>query len=290
MKVAYLTAGSVGAGHLVRGIAIGRGLARAGFRGSYRMFGPRLPFAAACRAGDYVAVEIEAERRALSQPQLAQTTDLAVRLRQFGAELLIVDLFWAPVRWILPVLDCEAWLLVRTCPAVWLVGGPGMPFTAEPYERVVGIEPVGYAALDETIDPIVVCNPEECRPRQALRRRVAAAEDAELAVVLHAGERGELEELRHLARGEAALVTLDLYEDEALFPAAEWLAGADRIYAGAGYNAYWEARWLGHEPRTRFLPFRRSIDDQAGRLAAFRDYRPQVNGADTLARWIVGSG
>jgi hypothetical protein len=288
MKVAYLTGGTVGAGHLVRGVAIGRALARAGFRGGYRMFGPRLPFAAAGGRDDYEAVEIEADRAALQHPQLAQTSDLALRLRRFGADLLIVDLFWAPVRWILPALRCEAWLLVRTCPAPWLVGGPGMPFAAEQYQRILGIEPFDHPALDETIDPIVVCNPDERRPPEALRRWAGVPEGEELAVALHAGERGEIEQLRRLAGGRAPLLTLDLFEDQALFPAAEWVAGADRIYSGAGYNACWEARWLGHEARTRFLPFRRSIDDQARRLAIFRDHHPRANGADVLARWIAG--
>jgi hypothetical protein len=293
LRVAYLTAGSVGAGHLVRGIAIGRGLERAGFRGAYRMFGPRLPFAAARARQDYEAVDVQADRAALANPQLAQTTDLAQRLRRFDADLLIVDLFWAAVRWILPALRCEAWLLLRTCPPVWLVGGEGLPFAPGQFQRIVGIEPVDYAAISERIDPIVVCNPDECRPRQELRQRLAVPGASELAVALHAGERGELDQLRQLAGAqlagdEARLVALDLFDDEALFPAAAWLSGADRIYAGAGYNAYWEARWLGYEPRTRFLPFRRTIDDQARRLAAFGGVLPRANGADTLARWIAG--
>jgi hypothetical protein len=288
LKVAYLTAGTVGAGHLVRGMAIGRGLERAGFGGAYRMFGPRLPFAAARGTPDYEPVDVQADRAALAHPQLAQTAGLAVRLREFDPDLLIVDLFWAAVRWILPTLRCEAWLLLRICPSVWLVGGEGMPFAPGQFRRIVGIEPVDYAAITERIDPIVVCNPDERRPRQELRRHLAVPGGGVLAVALHAGERGELDQLRQLAGDEPRLVALDLFDDEALFPAAAWLTGADRIYAGAGYNAYWEARWLGHEPRTRFLPFRRTIDDQARRLAAFGGVRPRANGADILARWIAG--
>ena len=75
-----------------------------------------------------------------------------------------------------------------------------------------------------------------------------------------------------------------------VLPAAEWLGGADRVVCGGGYNAYWEARWLGYAERSTFVPFRRSIDDQASRLAMFRDHFPRENGADELARWILNGG
>ncbi len=71
------------------------------------------------------------------------------------------------------------------------------------------------------------------------------------------------------------------------FPAAEWLGGADRIVAGAGYNAFWEAHWLGYAERTEWIPFRRTIDDQALRVELSRGMTPRENGADTLARWIA---
>ncbi|HXO18893.1 MAG TPA: hypothetical protein VOA87_03090 [Thermoanaerobaculia bacterium] len=287
MKVAYFTAGTVGAGHLVRGIAVGKGLERAGFRGAYRMFGPPLPFPLACRREDYQAVEIFGDR-SLRDRRLAPTSDLARRLTEFAPDLLVVDLFWAPLYWLLPALGCAAWLLVRTCPPVWLVGPPEAPFPAQQFDRIVGIEPVAYPAVAETIDPIVVANPDELRPAGDLRQRFGIPLGGELVVVLHAGERGEAAVLRDAAAAERPL-TLDLFEPGALFPAAVWLSGADRIVSGAGYNAYWEARWLGHAGRTTFVPFRRSIDDQARRLTAFGDYSPRVNGADTLAGWIVGS-
>src|SRR6185295_7862008 len=106
MKIAYFTAGTVGAGHLVRGLAIGRGLRRAGFRGAYRMFGPRLPFAAAGRE-DHVTVDVQTDR-ALRDRHLAQMSGLAQELQAFDPDLLLVDMFWAPLRWVLPALSCEA--------------------------------------------------------------------------------------------------------------------------------------------------------------------------------------
>ncbi len=290
MKVAYFTAGTVGAGHLVRGLAIGRALRRAGFAGEYRMFGPRLPFAAAAGRGDYTVVDALSDRT-LRDRGLAQTSGLAQELQRFAPDLLVVDLFWAPLRWVLPHLDCEAWLLLRICPPQWLIGPPPMPFEASQFARLIGIEPAAVPAIlhgIDRIDPIVVCNPDECRPREALRERFGVPPERALVVALHAGERGESAALAGSAGDD--VVVLDLFTPDAPFPAAEWLPGADRVVSGGGYNAFWEAHWLGYAERTEWIPFRRAIDDQALRVETCNDTVPHENGADTLARWILEGG
>lgn len=283
MKVAYFTAGTVGAGHLVRGLAIERALGRAGFAGTFRMFGPPLPFPAAAGTA-YEPIEIRADRTLLD-PRLAGETGFARRLADYAPDLLLVDLFWMPLRWVLPALPCEAWLLLRTCPPRWLVGPTGARFDARQFRRIVAIEPMDYEVIDEVIDPVVIANPDECRPPEALRDHLGFPPGRPLTVVLHAGAPGEAAQLREEAG--AGAVTLDLFQERALFPAAEWLGGADRIVAGAGFNAYWEARWLGYAGKTTFVPFLRSIDDQERRLT-FGDYRPRQNGADVVAGWIAG--
>lgn len=284
MRVVYFTAGTVGAGHLVRGIAIGRALDRAGFSGDYRMVGPPLPFAAAQR-DDYETVELRSDAT-LRDPHLVMASELTRRLDALRPEVLLVDLFWAPLHWLLPALSCEPWLLLRLCPPRWLVGPPGMPFEPGRFRRVLAIEPFEHPAIGETIEPIVVANPEECRPIGALRERFGVPPGERLVAILHAGQRGEAAELATTAP-PGRQVSLDLFEPGALFPAAEWLGGADHVVAGCGYNAFWEARWLGWAERTTFIPFPRSIDDQARRRATFGGHRPRRNGADALARLIL---
>ncbi len=56
---------------------------------------------------------------------------------------------------------------------------------------------------------------------------------------------------------------------------------------GAGYNTYWESKWLGYFDRCYFTPFPCAIDDQAWRMRECADYWPTANGADTLAEWIL---
>lgn len=109
-------------------------------------------------------------------------------------------------------------------------------------------------------------------------------------MVVHAGLADERPGLVAAAAGSGETAVLSLFEREALFPAAEWLPGADAVVSGAGYNAFWEARWLGYADRATFVPLPRRIDDQARRLAECRRHPMRVNGADRLAGWILQTG
>jgi len=275
VRVAYFTAGTVGAGHVVRGLALQKALGRKGFKGEYRMFGPPTPFA----RGPYTAVPVEG--RELIHPEKARKTELNRALTAYKPELLIVDLFWAPLRHLLPLPACEAWLMLRKVPPVWFVGPKGARFDGSQYKRIVAIEPVEHEALLERVDPVVVCNPDECEPPDALRKALGVPAERHLLVVAHAGEAEEIESMRT----EGAAVC-DLRDESALFPLARWLGGADEIVCGAGYNAFWEARWLGYFSKTRFTAFARRIDDQKWRLRACAQVQMRANGADTLARDI----
>ncbi len=139
----------------------------------------------------------------------------------------------------------------------------------------------------DQLEPIVICNPDECLPPSALRNRVGVAEDDRLAVVAHAGNLGEIEEIKTNEGDQATIVRFDAHSPDAPFPLAEWLTGADAIYAAAGYNAFWESKWLGYYDRTQFTAFGRHIDDQEWRIEQCVNYTMKENGADQLARWIV---
>ncbi|MEX1364041.1 MAG: hypothetical protein AB1Z98_13010 [Nannocystaceae bacterium] len=292
-RVAYFTAGTVGAGHVVRGEAVRRGLRRAGFDGAFRAFVPPSPFALG-PADEREEVIVKGDPR-LADPAHAARSALGQRLQGFAPDLLVVDMFWAPVRHLLAHLRCPAWLLVRACPPVWLQGQGEVRFDAGAWDRIIEIEPLGLPAATHALDPLVVVDPDELEPASALRERVGAPADRPLTVISHAGKPGELQTLRRVAaRGTDAsasplpfTVELDLHRD-GLFPAARWLAGADRIVAGAGYNTFWEAQWLGWVDRSTFVPFERGIDRQRLRMEILGATRPRENGANTLASWIMG--
>jgi hypothetical protein len=297
-RVVYFTAGTTGAGHLARAFAIERALARAGSKASFTTIGPPSTLRLGGRASDH-AVTIDP--LALSVAARAEGSALARLLRDLSPEVLLVDLFWAPLRHLLPLPGCEAWLLVRRAPAKWFVGPPGLPFDRGAFARVVGIEPgLDEAPASETIAPIVALNPDELRPDRALHEALGVARGEDLHVIHQAGEPHEWRSLLQtraerpvhvfapgLAAGDgAAPGGVHLHDGEGFFPLAQWLSGAATITCGAGYNAFWEARWLGHARRTTFVPFRRNIDDQAWRLRACAEHVPRDNGADVLARWL----
>src|SRR5262249_30771145 len=155
MRIAYFTGGNVGAGHLVRGIAIERALRRRGFAGDYRAFGPALPYPAAAETG-YTALTVVEEE--LRDPARARTSEVAAALEASRPDLLVVDMFWAPLRHLLPLPGCESWLLARVCPRGWFVGPPDTRFEPRQFRRVVAIEPFRHPALRESVDPVVVAN------------------------------------------------------------------------------------------------------------------------------------
>jgi len=296
MKLAYFTGGSAGAGHFVRGLAIWRALERAAVAGEMRMFVPTEPFAGLGSALEPLAPVIcPIDPEEVLDPARAPDSKLAGALADYAPDLLLVDLFWAPVLHIKPLLGCEAWLLVRQCPAAWLRGTETTRFDPAQYTRIIGIEPLQHAEVREHIEPIVICNPDEAKTRAQVCERWGVDEGSRIVAISHAGLRGEIDLL--LADQEAdvdasensmVVIQADLHDEAATFPLAVWLPAVDRIFCMAGYNSYWESRWMGYAHKTRLRVAGRDIDDPLGRVKAGNGYEMHNNGADMLARSILG--
>lgn len=272
-KVAYVTAGTVGAGHFVRGAAIARAFARISAKIDYRIFGPKIDFPC---VRSYPYFELALDPQQLMHPENAQKSALANALEEFKPDLLLVDLFWAPLRYILPLPKTEAWLLLRKVPAEWLKGPAKAPFDREQYRRLIAIEPIAVEATTSTttIDPIVIANPDEARTTPQLEIKIA---------VLHAGDRGEIETFPERANAKI----FDLRDPTAPFPLVTALDRAELIISAAGYNSYWESRWFRRDAKTRFIPLKRRIDDQFWRVKTCASYEMRKNGADTLVEMIL---
>lgn len=288
MRIAYFTAGGTGAGHLTRGLAIGNALRRASVRCEYVVLSATTAFAQARAEGvrelSVVQDELEDEAR-------AKESELARALDAFDPDLLLVDMYWAPLHHLLPRGRCEAWLLLRWVPPPWLRSTGRIDFDPRKYARTITIEPMARVDGAEAIEPIVVCNRDEMHAPEVLRARLSVADDARLILVLQAGRRGEAGSLAmDVKRRDARdiIVTSDMYDPGALFPIAPYLAGADRIYGGVGYNLFWETRWLGLSARAELYPFDRTIDDQLRRLTGHHAHAMRENGADALVRIITG--
>jgi hypothetical protein len=220
----------------------------------------------------------------LDEPDRARESALFRSLTDYNPDLLLVDLFWAPLRHIRPALRCEAWLLLRSVPLWWFSGSRRRPFAPAQFARVFAMEPLVDWPNAEPLDPVVIANPEECQATGALRERLGLAPTRRLVVAIQAGRPGEVLRLG----GGPDCILWSCSDPRFPFPAAEWLGGADEIFSGAGYNSYWEAVWLGYAGSVTFVPFPRPIDDQRRRMKLGPRLRMTRNGADVLAACIAG--
>ncbi len=286
-RIAYYSSGSIGAGHAVHGLALRAALERAAVPCRFRVLLAAGAVSAAGASNDVVT--LPDERAALRDPERARRTELARELASFQPDVLLVDLAWIDLRYLLPLPDCEAWLLLRWIPKQFIRGPFNRSFRQEQYARVVATEPIVPVETTDWVEPVVICNPDECRPPGALRRRWSVAPGRSLTLVVQAGLPGEREALiaeERARAGDALVVGAGPDDPDALFPIAPWLPGADRIVGGAGYNLYWEIRWLELDARARLVAFRRRIDDQTPRVRLAAGYRMRENGADQLAAWL----
>jgi hypothetical protein len=176
-----------------------------------------------------------------------------------------------------------------------LRGPPKSRFDPTQYSRVIGIEPLEREEIREHIEPIVICNPDEAKTRTELCERWGVDQSTPIVAISHAGLRGEIDKLRDdfeasdfAAGAETLVIRSDLHDEDAVFPLAVWLPAVDQVHCVAGYNSYWESRWMGYAHKTRLRVIARKIDDPLGRVEVGRSYKMRENGADILARSIVG--
>lgn len=288
MRVAYVTSGDVGAGHIVRGIAIRNALDRTNVTGiNYRRFGPPIQFTALSDAVDYVTV----------------TNDLGVKLTAFKPDLVIVDMFWMPLRTILRKLNCPAWLLIRYLPPLWFRGVDGISWNPQDYAKIIKIEPfdvyIPMTTNVETIDPVVVVQASDLRANTELRTHFSIDAYKTLNVVIHSEAPKTLRLNKNLANkmhlrsnitttDNEVTLRLSLKEQNVLYPVTPWLSGADHITAAAGYNTYWEIKTLGLMDKTSFTARMHDFyGEQSWRSTAMASVTPLTNGADTLAGMIA---
>lgn len=285
MRVAYFTAGTHGAGHVVRGVAVQRALERRGAGVEFRLFSPPSPFA---RLAGAAHTPVTVDPTELRSPPRARASGLARALHDFAPDVVLVDLFWVPLAFV--PLPCPAWLLLRSVPPAWLVGPKEARFDATDYQHVFAIEPAPGLERFEALPPVVVCNRDEARPREALCAVLDADPRAPLHVIARGGLAADAAPLRAVAPTPGAQVReLDLSAPDAPFPLAPYLAGlgpTDTLVAAPGYNTFWEAWTLGFAPRVRWVPLTRTLDDAAWR-ARLTPQPVTQNGADVLAERLT---
>ncbi len=287
MRVVFITAGTHGAGHVVRAAAIKRAL--------LRTMSTRVRFDVAAPASSFLRLVgdaghvISVDPAVLRDPRTAAHSDVARVLAELQPDLVIIDVFWVPLVFV--PLPCPAWLLLRSVPPAWLVGPKEARFDAGRYERVFAIEPAPGLERFEALPPVVVAGAADVvvDPRAALAQRLGVDADDPLNVIVRGGLPSDAALLEDAAQGVHAGTWhhFDLHDDHAPFPVAPLLMGADRVVAAPGYNTFWESRLLGFDARTTWVPIKRTLDDASWRATLPATVRFADNGADALAQLLV---
>lgn len=283
MRLTFFTAGTQGAGHVVRAVALQRALRRAGHDDvELTVVAPPTPF---LRLVGAAARPTVVDASVLRDPARAAASDVARAIAESAPDVVVIDLFWVPLVFV--PLPCPAWLLLRSVPPAWLVGPKEARFDAGRYARVLAIEPAPGLERFEAIDPIVVVDRDERATRSALAARLGVDAREPLQVIARGGldSDGALLDEAATRRG-GRWHHLDLHNHDAPFPAAPLLAAADAVVAAPGYNTFWESRLLGFSSRTTWVPIKRALDDAAWRASLPDDVIPRHNGADTLVELL----
>ncbi|PKL26720.1 MAG: hypothetical protein CVV47_02010 [Spirochaetae bacterium HGW-Spirochaetae-3] len=214
-------------------------------------------------------------------------------IAEAAPDVLIVDLYWFPLEAFIRELPCKKVFIARQVDVSFFnlrFPDRDLRFRPDDYDLIIRTEPgfeLPFPSVE--IDPIIIRNRDEIMSADDARKDLGLGVDERTCLFAFNGVEGE---------GATAWKSFSYLEEEGwrvvrsdnraggLFPAVDWYNAFDMLVCGAGYSAFWEARYFGKE--AFFVPFRRRFEDQARRVATCSDYAPKGNGADELVEMIMG--
>jgi hypothetical protein len=293
VRILYQTNGIAGSGHIVKGLSVANAFKRLGVDHEFLLLSVETPFADLARRQGIAVRTIPAEDETTLGPDRWRDSELYKAIDAFKPDILIVDLFWFALDSFIRELPCRKVILIRQVDPRFFhfrVEDRELAFRPDEYDLVAAIEPgFNLPFPSESLEPLVIRNHAEIMP----------AAEARADLGLEPGERACFFGFNGNAwEGEQVWKSFDYLETEGwkvvrsdnrqggLFPAVDWFNAFDLVVCGAGYNAFWEARYFGKE--AFFAPFTRNFEDQYHRIRVNADYVPKENGADQLARRLLG--
>ena len=292
MRVLYFTSGITASGHIVRGIAVGLGLRRAGIACEYTILHPESPFGELCdRMGmAHRAFVPEGEDTLLGADP--SRSELYRIIMELAPDLLVVDLHWAPLHAFIRELGCRKIFICRQVhPRFFsfdLRTGP-IAFRPDDWDEILSIEPWDEPFPMRRIDPIVLRNPDEILSREAARDALGLPPQGDafmLSLNAHAGNFEDARKTYSYLEDEGWKAVYTSNWHGGLFPAADWFNAVDLVICGGGYNQFWETVFFSKEAIHLTQPC--VFEDQRLRVDKCQGYEFKENGADTLAKIIAG--
>lgn len=229
--------------------------------------------------------------------QLQNEREMRTSFRELSPKLVIVDQTLRGFYEMFGPTKLDIWVLVRATTRAWFVENVLSVLHRFPNAKLIATEPcVTFEEIDANVNPIVLWNKDDLLPRDELRKKFGVP-TGWIGAVIHSGAPGEFDELFDMPEAQEHLADCDwivkLNGHDLSNPArtcgARYLSGATSIVCAAGYNAFWEAHWLGYADRCLFVPLTgvRVIPEQEIRLEKTPSrFFMRENGAYQLAEKI----
>ena len=293
MRILFYTGGVAGSGHIVVGLSIANALRRSGLDHEFQLLSVETPFAGLARQQGVDVRTIPAEDEAALGSDRWRDSELYKAIDGFKPDILIVDLFWFALDSIICELPCRKAILIRQVdPRFFRFRGKDRELAFRPgdYDLVAAVEPgLKLPFPSESLEPLVMRNRDEIMGEAEARAALDLEPEARACFFGFNGnawEGAEVWKSFDYLEAEGWKVIRSDNRQGGLFPAIDWFNAFDLIVCGAGYNAFWEARYFGKE--AFFAPFPRNFEDQYHRIRVGSDYVPKENGADQLVRRLLG--
>ena len=286
MNILYFTSGLTGVGRLIRGISIGNALQRLKFDSQYSIissskFGfltDRIPH-----------IKINVESAIQLSKQNYHNSQLYKVLSDINPDVLIIDLLWFPLYHFIEELSCKKLFLCRqvadsffSIPAAAGV----LSFNPSQYDEILKIEPFVSALEMKQIHPLVIRNRDEIYSRKQALERLRLSDGRKICCITYSGYPGDFERVKKdysYLEEEYAVIYTSTYHN-GIFPIADYFNAIDFLVCGAGYNAFWEAKFFNKQ--AVFVPIQARFESGAKRIEECLDYEFSKNGADQLVKMI----
>ena len=265
---------------------------RAGLPAEYSMLSVETEYARFAEKLGVPLAMVPPEDEDVLSPRRFRDSELFAAIRAADPDVLIVDLHWFALDAFIRELPCRKVILIRRVdPRYFRFRTPNRELAFRPadYDIVVRIEP-GFRLPfpSDSVEPIVLRNRDEILSRRAARTDLGLSEGARACLFAFSGTVGQGEETWKsfsYLEDEGWTVVRSDNRNEGLFPVVDWFAAFDLVVCGAGYNAFWEARYFRKE--AFFSPCRTLFEDARERVATCSDYEFEENGADQLVRRVL---
>ncbi len=292
MKVLFYTGGTTGSGHIVKGISLANAFRRARASVDFSILSVTTKYARFAERFGVPLVQIPPEDEIALSPAKCRGSALFRAVEAAAPDVLVVDIHWFALDSFIRDLPCRKLILIRRIDPRYFrfrVADRELAFRPEDWDLVLRTEPgFDLPFPSESVEPLVLRNRDEILSADAARADLGLRPEDRVCLFAFSGGMG---------KGAESWSSFSYLEDEGwkvvrsdnreggLFPAVDWFNAFDLLVCGAGYNAFWEARYFRKD--AFFVPCETRFEDPAGRIRLCSDYEFEENGADQVVRRIL---